>query len=76
MAITAAKVKELRKMTGAEMMFCKIALMATEDDMDKAVEFLREKGFAKMGEFDIQETRRQQGVSYNEEHNWSSESGG
>lgn len=76
MAITAAKVKELRKMTGAEMMFCKIALMATEDDMDKAVEFLREKGFAKMGDFDIQETRRQQGVSYNEEHNWSSESGG
>ena len=43
MAITAAQVKELREMTGAGMMDCKKALTATEGDMDKAVEFLREK---------------------------------
>ena len=46
MAITAAMVKELREMTGAGMMDCKKALTATEGDMDKAVEFLREKGLA------------------------------
>jgi elongation factor Ts len=46
MAITAAQVKELREMTGAGMMDCKKALSATEGDMDKAVEFLREKGLA------------------------------
>ncbi len=44
--ITAALVKELREMTGAGMMDCKKALTATEGDMDKAVEFLREKGLA------------------------------
>ena len=46
MAITAAQVKELREMTGAGMMDCKKALTATEGDMDKGVEFLREKGLA------------------------------
>ena len=46
MAITAGMVKELREMTGAGMMDCKKALTATECDMDKAVEFLREKGLA------------------------------
>ena len=47
MAITAAMVKELREMTGAGMMDCKKALTETDGDMDKAVEFLREKGLAK-----------------------------
>ncbi len=46
MAMTAAQVKDLREMTGAGMMDCKKALTATEGDMDKAVEFLREKGLA------------------------------
>ena len=46
MAITAAMVKELRELTGAGMMDCKKALAETEGDMDKAVEFLREKGLA------------------------------
>ena len=46
MAITAAMVKELREMSGAGMMDCKKALTATDGDMDKAVEFLREKGLA------------------------------
>lgn len=46
-AVTAAMVKELREMTGAGMMDCKKALAATEGDMDKALEFLRENGIAK-----------------------------
>ena len=46
MAITAAMVKELREMTGAGMMDCKKALNEVDGDMDKAVEFLREKGLA------------------------------
>ena len=46
MAITAAMVKELREISGAGVMDCKKALTATEGDMDKAMEFLREKGLA------------------------------
>ncbi len=45
-AITAGMVKELREMTGAGMMDCKKALGETDGDMEKAVEFLREKGLA------------------------------
>ena len=44
--ITAKSVKELREMTGAGMMDCKKALVQTEGDIEKAVEFLREKGLA------------------------------
>ena len=44
--VTAAMVKQLREMTGAGMMDCKKALSNTDGDMDKAVEFLREKGLA------------------------------
>ena len=47
MAVTASMVKELREMTGAGMMDCKNALVECDGDMDKAVEFLREKGLAK-----------------------------
>lgn len=46
MAFTAADVKNLREMTGAGMMDCKKALEAAEGDIDKAVEWLREKGIA------------------------------
>ena len=46
MAFTAKDVKELREMTGCGMMDCKKALTETDGDMDKAVEFLREKGLA------------------------------
>ena len=46
MAVTAKMVKELREISGAGMMDCKKALTATEGDMDKAMEFLREKGLA------------------------------
>jgi translation elongation factor Ts len=45
-AITAAMVKELRELTGAGMMDSKKALAAVEGDMEKAIEFLREKGLA------------------------------
>ena len=45
--ITAKMVNELRTMTGAGMMDCKKALVATEGDINAAVDFLREKGIAK-----------------------------
>ena len=44
--ITAAMVKELRDMTGAGMLDCQKALKEVDGNMDKAVEFLREKGLA------------------------------
>lgn len=44
--ISAAKVKELRERTGAGMMDCKKALNEVGGDMDKAIDFLREKGLA------------------------------
>ena len=47
MAFTAADVKKLREMTNVGMMDCKAALAATDGDMDKAVDWLREKGLAK-----------------------------
>ncbi len=46
MAFSAADVKNLREMTGVGMMDCKKALTAADGDMDKAVEWLREKGLA------------------------------
>ncbi|MCQ6265821.1 translation elongation factor Ts [Fictibacillus sp. WQ 8-8] len=47
MAVTAQMVKELREKTGAGMMDCKKALTETNGDMEKAIDFLREKGIAK-----------------------------
>jgi elongation factor Ts len=47
MEITASMVKDLRDITGAGMMDCKKALTATEGDMKKSVDWLREKGIAK-----------------------------
>ena len=47
MNITAEMVKNLREMTGAGMMDCKKALVETNGDMDKAVDYLREKGISK-----------------------------
>jgi elongation factor Ts len=46
MAISAQMVKELREKTGAGMMDCKKALTETNGDMEKAIDFLREKGIA------------------------------
>ena len=46
MAFSASDVKTLREMTGVGMMDCKKALTASDGDMDKAIEYLREKGLA------------------------------
>ena len=46
MPFTAQDVKTLREMTECGMLDCKKALMETDGDMEKAVEFLREKGLA------------------------------
>lgn len=46
MAFTAKDVQALREKTGVGMMDCKKALQASDGDMDKAVDFLREKGLA------------------------------
>lgn len=46
MAFTANDVKKLREITGVGMMDCKKALAETDGDMDKAIEYLREKGLA------------------------------
>lgn len=46
MAVTAEMVKDLRAKTGAGMMDCKRALEETGGDMEKAIEYLREKGLA------------------------------
>ena len=45
--ITAGLVKELRELSGAGMMDCKKALVACDGDIDKASDYLREKGLAK-----------------------------
>ncbi|HCL80420.1 MAG TPA: translation elongation factor Ts [Synergistaceae bacterium] len=47
MEITAGAVKELRDRTGAGMMDCKHALVENKGDMEKAIDYLREKGLAK-----------------------------
>ena len=44
--ITSQMVKELREMTQAGMMDCKKALVEAEGEMEKAIEWLREKGLA------------------------------
>lgn len=46
MAFTAQDVKALREKTGVGMMECKKALVASDGDMDKAIDFLKEKGLA------------------------------
>ena len=45
--VTASQVKDLREKTGAGMMDCKKALTETNGDMEKAIEYLREKGITK-----------------------------
>lgn len=47
MTITAAQVKELRDMTGAGMMDCKKALTECDGDIQKSIDWLREKGISK-----------------------------
>ena len=47
MAITAKQVQDLRKMSGAGMMECKVALSESNGEVDQAFKILREKGIAK-----------------------------
>ena len=47
MAITAKQVKELRERTGAGVMDAKKALVEVDGDIDKAIEYLHDKGMAK-----------------------------
>ncbi len=47
MEISASMVKDLRERTGAGMMDCKKALVESNGDMDKAIDYLREKGISK-----------------------------
>lgn len=50
MSITASMVKELREKTGAGMMDCKKALQEVEGDLEKAIDWLRQKGLSKGGQ--------------------------
>ncbi|ABW66285.1 translation elongation factor Ts [Desulfosudis oleivorans] len=54
--ISASLVKELREKTGAGMMDCKEALTACDGDIEKAVDFLRQKGLAKAAKRSGRET--------------------
>lgn len=45
--VTAAMVKELREITAAGMLDCKNALVATEGDLEQAIDYLRKKGLSK-----------------------------
>ena len=47
--ITAKQVKELRERTGAGVMDAKKALVEVDGDMDKAIEYLHDKGMARCG---------------------------
>ncbi len=57
MATTAEKVRELRDKTGAGVMDCKEALAASQDDLDKAVDYLRKKGLASVAKRAHREAR-------------------
>ena len=46
MAITTEDIKKLREATGAGILDCRTALQNSDNDFDKAVDFLREKGLA------------------------------
>ena len=47
MKISATNVKDLRERTGAGMMDCKKALVKSDGDLDKAIDFLRKSGITK-----------------------------
>ena len=47
MAVSAAAIKELRERTGAGMLDCKKALEANDANIEKSIDWLREKGIAK-----------------------------
>jgi elongation factor Ts len=64
MEIDAARVKELRTMTGAPMLDCREALRASANDIEKAIIYLREKGIASAQKKMSRETREGKIASY------------
>lgn len=54
MEINASLVKELREITGAGMMDCKKALVECNGDIDKSIDYLREKGISKAAKKQIE----------------------
>lgn len=64
MTISAAEVKQLREKTGAGMMDCKRALMETDGDIEKAIDYLRKKGMASAQKRDGKEVKEGVIVSY------------
>lgn len=64
MPSTLEKIKELREITGVSMMGCKKALEETEDDIKKAIEFLRKKGEMKAAERSARSTSQGVITSY------------
>ncbi len=69
MTISAKTVKELRDKTGAGMMDCKKALVDSEGDIEKAIEFLRKSGIAKAAKKEAREAR--EGIIYSYIHHGS-----
>lgn len=61
---TTELIKELRERTGAGMLDCKKALAENNDDLDKAADFLREKGLAKAAKRAGRETSQGRVISY------------
>ncbi|MBN2417382.1 translation elongation factor Ts [bacterium] len=64
MSISAADVKKLRDKTGAGMMDCKKALVETDGDVEKAIEFLRKKGIASAQKRDSKDANEGAIMSY------------
>lgn len=64
MSISAADVKKLRDKTGAGMMDCKKALVETDGDIEKAIEFLRKKGIASAQKRDSKDANEGAIMSY------------
>lgn len=64
MEITTELIKELREKTNAGMLDCKKALIETNGDIDKAVEYLRKKGLAKAATRGGRETKEGRVISY------------
>ncbi|MDX1961369.1 MAG: translation elongation factor Ts [Leptospiraceae bacterium] len=64
MEVSSDQIKELRERTSAGLLDCKKALIETKGDMDKAIDFLREKGLAKAAKRGDRETKEGRVVSY------------
>ncbi|HNH11419.1 MAG TPA: elongation factor Ts, partial [Leptospiraceae bacterium] len=64
MEISSELIKDLRERTGAGLLDCKKALIENGGNMDKAMDFLREKGLAKAAKRGDRETKEGRVFSY------------